>query len=89
MPVRPSKEPDNVSLSQNGETADSQGQDAEMCDDDQVSGHNIPAVARDSEVGTENGSADEDENEQVEEEDKEGRVAIGRKSPKDPTKKER
>ena len=89
MPVRPSKEPDNGSLSHNGETGDSQSQDATMGDVAQAPGHSIPAVARGAAMGTENDSAEEDEDEGVEEENNEGRVAMGGKSPKDPTKKER
>ena len=89
MPVRPSKEPNDGSLSHNGETGDSQRHDTTMGDVAQAPGHNILAVALGEAMGAENDSAEEDEDEGVEEENNEGRVAIGRKSPKDPTKKDR
>ena len=61
MPVRPSNEPSDGSLSHDGETGNSQSQDTAMGDVAQAPGHGIPAVACRETVGAENDSADEDD----------------------------
>ena len=81
MPVRPSSELRGESLSHDGETEVSQGQDAAMGDDSVL-------AATQSEAADTDGDDDAEE-EEVEGEVTEARVAIGRKAPKDPTKKEK
>ena len=78
MPVRPSSEQNSESLSHDGETAITTGSTA------QAPGDSIPEETR-RDVETDDGEEDAEYDEAV----LEARVAIGRKSPKDPTRKER
>ena len=59
-----------------------------MGDATQAPGHNIPVVAC-GEAADTDGDVEAEEEEEVEGEVDEARVAVGRKSPKDPTKKEK
>ena len=72
--VRPSSEPRGRSLSHDGETEVSQGQDTTMGDAAQAPCHSIPVVASGEKADTDgDGEAEE---EKVEEEVDEARVAI-------------
>ena len=84
MPVSPNSEQTSESLSHNGETEAVKDQEITMGNDAQAPGHSIPEEAR-SEVD----SVDCGGNTEDEEGVKEARIAIGKRSPKDPTRKER
>ena len=84
MPVSPSSEQKSESLSHDGETEVAKDQEITMGEEAQAPGHSIPAETR-REVDSIDGGDKTKDDEGVEE----ARVAIGKKSPKDPTKKER
>ena len=84
MPVSPNEERSSESLSHNGETVAMVDQDITTGDGAQAPGRGTPEDAR-KEVENDDG---EDET-GGEDEVKEARVAKGKKSPKDPTRKER
>ena len=86
MPVSPSREQKNESLSQDGETEVPRDQEITMGDAAQAPGHSVPVEIR---RGAADADDDDEEDEEVEEGVEEARVATGRKSPKDPTRKER
>ena len=83
MPVRPKRQPIE-GLSYNGETADGEGRDVQ---EDQImeGGRGPPDVTKRTEEEG-NGSDSGGEDEQAEEE---SRAAVGKKSPKEPTNKQR
>ena len=90
MPVRPKGRPTSEGLSRDGETAE--GEDQDMAGDEvaQVDGCVHPDATSQTEEGQEKSdSADEDSDAGDEGERKEGRVAVGRSSPKGPTKRQR
>ena len=90
MPVRPKGRPTNEGLSYNGETAESG--DEKIAGDAvaQSDGCVLPDAASRMEEGPdEGGSADEDEREGDKEEGGEARASVGKRSPKDPTRKQR
>ena len=84
MPVSPSEEQISESLSHNGETEAVKDQEITTGRETQAPGESIPAETR-SEMESIDGGGDTNGEEEV----KEARIAIGRKSPKDPTRKER
>ena len=84
MLVSPSEEQRSESLSHNGKTEVVRDQGITRGRETQAPGESIPAETR-SEVDSVDGGGDTNDEEEV----KEARIAIGRKSPKDPTRKER
>ena len=84
MPVSPNSEQSSESLSHDGETVARKDQEITMGDGAQAPGHGIPDETR-KEVDSDDGGDDSGDDDGV----VEARVAKGKKSPKDPTRKER
>ena len=84
MPVSPNREQSSESLSHNGETVAMEDQDVTTGGGAQAQGRGIPEDAR-REVESDDGEDETGDDDGV----KEARVAKGKKSPKDPTRKER
>ena len=88
MPGRPKGRPTDGGLSRNGETAE--GEDQDMARDEVVQADgcvHADAASRAEEGQEERESADGDIEAEDEGEREEGRLSVGRSSPKDPTKK--